>query len=318
MEKVNFWEIFKKAWQITWHHKYLWWLGLFAGSSAGFSFNFPSGFQKEVEKNNWTEKITTFAENNLSLIIGVILFFIVVFIALELFKILAYGALVQGIIRAEKGELTSFGKLLGEGKLFFARILGMRILLTFLVLALLVVLTLPVIFLFSAKAMWLGSLAALMAIIILIPTLITLSFVSDYASFYIIGSNLPLKLSLEQGYKIFTKNIGPSLIMSLLFIPVSFAAGIILILPIIFLAVISVFLGFILYQVVSTLGIWIAGSIAGVLFLGLLLFIRSVFSVFSNTAWFLFFQSIATIKKEEVEVKKEELILEKEIQPEKA
>src|SRR5207253_51647 len=35
--------LLQDAWRLTWRYRFLWVLGLFAGSSCNFSFNFPSG-----------------------------------------------------------------------------------------------------------------------------------------------------------------------------------------------------------------------------------------------------------------------------------
>jgi len=309
MNKINYLEIFKRAWAIAWHHKYLWWLGLFAGSGMGF--NFPSGLQKETENNAWNEKIALFLENHLPLILGIIAFTIALVIILELLKILAFNGLIRSVFGIEKGETKTLGEAIKEGKKFFARVLGIRILFYFLTLALILVLALPVIFLFSTHSYVLGSLTALMAFAILIPALVIFSFISQYGSFYILTSDISVRSALEQGYKIFVKNIGSSLIMSLLFIPIEFLVGSILIIPILVTATLVAFFPFIL-----PINFWI-GIPFIILFLILLLFVRSIFSVFYHTAWLLFFKEIATTKKEEVEIKTE-LVIDGEIQPEKA
>lgn len=317
MEKINYLEIFKKSWTITWHHKYLWWLGLFAGSGMSTGFNFPTDFKEKTGTSDWTEKIAPFIENHLALILGIIAFIFILFVILGLLKILAFNGLIRSVFGIKRGEIKNISEALNEGKKFFARILGIKILFVFSTLALILILTLPVIFLFSIQSYILGSLTTLMAVAILIPALIIFSFISQYGSFYILTSDLSLKASLEQGYKLFVKNIWPSIIMSLLFIPINIIAGIIMIIPIIILIAIFVFIGFILYQIFSTPSIWVIGFIAGIFLLTLLLFIRSVLSVFYHSAWFLFFQEIATVKKEEIKVE-EELIIESDIQPEKA
>lgn len=317
MDKINYWEIFKKAWQITWNRKYLWWLGLFAGSGMGFGFNFPSDFSDKTTSNGWRDHVAAFAENHLSLIIGIVLLVILFFVSLELFKIFAYCGLIKSLLGTDNRKIENFWNALREGKSFFARILSIRIMFAFLVLALVIILALPAIFLFSAHAYWLGGITALMALLIFFPALIAISFTSQYGIFYVIGSDLPIRYALEQGYKIFVKNIGSSIIMSLLFFPVNILAGLVIIIPVMILAIVLVFFGFMFYWMFSTLGLWIIGIPAVIIFIALLLLFRSIFSVFCNSAWLLFFQSIAAVKKEEVE-NEEELVVEKLVRPEEA
>lgn len=317
MEKINYLEIFKKAWRITWNHKYLWWLGVLAGSGSSLSFNFPFDLEKEAAQNNWEDKISSFAESHLALILGAIVLIIAVWIILELLKILAYSGLIRSFLSIEKNEKKNVKELLQEGGKYFARILKIKILLALVVLALLLILIVPVGFLFAIKSFVFGGLATLLAFVILLPALVGVSFISHYGSLYVITSDLTVRDALEQGYKIFAKNIWPSILMSLLFVPVNILASFAFMLPFIVIAVPVAILGFVFYQLFSATGIWIIGTFAGLLLLGLLLLFRSVLSVFTNSAWLLFFQSIATAKKEEVEIK-EGLVVKSEIQPEKA
>lgn len=317
MEKINYLEIFKEAWHIAWNRKYLWWLGLFVGSGGGMSFSLPSDFQKKAGDNPWSNNIASFAEAHLSLIIGVLAIIFVLAIILGILKILSFGGLIRAFLDIEKQKTKTFRESLREGKLFFWRILGIRALLFFSVLALLVVLSLPVIFLFLMKSFILGGLATLLAILILVPALISLSFISRYSNLYVVTSDLSVRDALEQGSKIFSKNIWSGIIMAFLFFPIGIAAGIALIVPAAIIVAAGFALGYILDLAFSAIGIWIATIIAGLLLLGLILLFRSVLGVFYNAAWFLFFQSIAKVKKEEVVIT-EELAIDKVIQPEKA
>lgn len=316
MGKTNYFEIFKKAWQITWDHKYLWWLGLFAGSETALNMSFPGNFQKEAERDGWSEKIASFAQAHWQLIIGMVILIVILAIILGLLKILAFSGLIRSLFEIRNGKKESFREGLEKGKKFFTRILAIRILLAFAVLALIIVLALPVVFLFVLKSFILGGITALLAFIILIPAMISFSFIAHYGSLYVLTSDISVRSALEQGYKLFMKNIWPSLLMSLLFIPLNILVGLSLIIPIIAIAVVFGILGIIFYQLFSTAGILIVLLPAGFLFLALLLFIRSVLSVFTNSAWLLFFQSIAAVKKEEVEIS-EEIVIDKAI-PEKA
>jgi hypothetical protein len=145
----------------------------------------------------------------------------------------------------------------------------------------------------------LAVLITIAAILIFIPVVILISFISKYARFYLVLSDLDIRASLENGYQLFRKNIASSIIMGLLFIPVRILAVMGLIVPILIVALVFVILGLILYFLFSYIGMAITIILGIFALIPLILLFRSVYSAFYHTSWFLFFREIATVKVEE-------------------
>ena len=160
-------------------------------------------------------------------------------------------------------------------------------------------LVVPVAVLFSLGSPIFGILAAILAILISIPIIILASFIGKYASFYIILSDLGIKASIENGYQVFRKNILASIIMALFFIPISIALFVLVITVLLAVGFVFLLSGVALYLMLAKIGIIIAVSLGSFIFIVFLILVNSIFQVFCQTIWFLFFREIASVKEEE-------------------
>jgi hypothetical protein len=300
MKEINYLEIIKNSWRITWSNKYLWWFGLFLslGGSGNFNFNFPQNDDWKKQAGNGGEAVASFLSRHSELFIVIILIAIILGIALIVLKIISQAGLIKTLNKIETTKEKSFRKGFREGKKYFWKLLSIGLILGFLILALVFVLAVPVVFLFYLHAIIFGVLAALLAIAIFIPLVIIASFIGKYAGFYIILSDLGIGASIERGYQIFRKNIRTSIIMALFFIPISMALAfaiffIILIIGLIFLAI-----GALLYLIFSKIGIAVAVISGIMVLLASIILLSSVYQVFYQTTWLLFFKEIASVKEE--------------------
>lgn len=308
MNKINYLDIFKKAWEITWNNKYLWWFGLFVGTGGlGLNFNFGTGKGNSNQSipNEVGSKITEFIGHNFALILIaaiIILIFILFFLVLG---ILSYAGLIKSINASLKNEKIGFRKGIVLGKKYFWKLILIGLIVSLTILGIIVILSVPVMFLFYLKSYILAVLTMIAAILIFIPIMVLVSFISKYARFYLVLSDLNIKASLENGYQLFRKNMDASIIMGLLFIPVGILAGMSLIIVILAVAIVFAILGLVLYFLLSKIGIIITVILGLLALIPLIFLFRGIFSTFCHTSWFLFFREIATVK---VEEKKEEVV----------
>jgi len=319
MKDVNYIEIIKKSCKITCEKKYLWWFGLFMALGGGFGFNFPGS-------NNWDKKIEEkedliggFVSQHWQIVILLISFFVLLGIVLFIFKIISQAGLIKTLDEIEKNKQGSFKNGFKEGKKYFWKIVTIGIILTLLVLVLIIILSVPAMFLFYLDSMAFGILVAGLAFAILIPSIILATYIGKFACFYIILSDLEIKSSLENGYQIFRKNILASIIMSLFFIPVNIALFILIMALALIFGIIFLIIGLILRSIIAEVGTLIA-IVSGITFFVVsLVFVNSIFQVFCQTVWFLFFKEVAGIEEEKKILESEKEVIRESIpSPEEA
>ncbi|MFA6047447.1 MAG: hypothetical protein WCV59_01595 [Parcubacteria group bacterium] len=305
LQDIAYIDIFKKAFDITWKNRALWWFGLLLALGGGMG-NMNYAFD---EKNkNSSERATQFISDHLGLVITGAIILTVIFLMFVVLSIIARGGIIESIEKVLKNKPFEFRSGMREGKKYFWKIFLLGIILCLLMIASIVILATPVIFLFIAKSYILGVMLAIFAVLIFIPIVILVTYIKTYGEIYIVSGKLSSWNAIETSYELFRKNLATSLIMGILFIPVGIIlmiAMMILIAPLAVLAVAFAFLGKIGIAVTVIIGLAICIII---------LLIQSVFQVFHQTAWLLFFHEIATpIVEEKIEEPIEEV--EKEILP---
>jgi hypothetical protein len=124
---VDYLDILKRAWTITWRYKALWVLGLFAGvgtggSSSGSSSNYNFGSEDFSQTGGQFDSAyrsaIDFARDNVWLIAIVVAILAVIGLALWVLSIAAQGGLVHGANEAAEGRPVSLRASWGVG---FAR-----------------------------------------------------------------------------------------------------------------------------------------------------------------------------------------------------
>jgi hypothetical protein len=300
MKEVNYLEIIKKSWFITWKNKYLWWFGLFLALGGGASFNFPGNSEWSKKAGENEDQFRSFLNQHWQLVVALIAVIGIICLALIILKLIAKAGLIKTLNEIEKKITGNFKKGFWEGKKYFWKILAIGLILGFFILSLFVILAVPIALLFSVKAFILGTFFVLFsAVVIFIPLVVLASFIGKYSIYYVVLSDLGIKASIENGYQIFRKNIIPSIIMALFFIPINIALFILIITSFLAIGIIFLLVGIILYLALAKIGIIIAVSSGVLIFIVILFLANSIFQVFCQTIWFLFFKEIATVEEEE-------------------
>jgi hypothetical protein len=310
MPEINYLQILKDAWKITWKHKFLWWLGLLSGS-AGFGMNFPTNFgsNQNQGKPEDIEKIKNFIISHQELLIFSVIILFVVVILFLIIGFISRGGLIKSIHQISKGEVIGFKKGFREGKFYFWRILGIGLFNFFSIFLSAVVIATPIIILFANNAYFSAILLMLLGILVFLFIAIVISFMRIFGNIYAVIGNLNLRSSLEKAYELFKNNLAASIIMSLFFIPISLMLCLGFVIILIPLFIIFFLTGLALYFAMAQTGIVIA-IVLGVIFLLIILMAAgSVYQTFNQTVWILFFYEIAKPKvTEEVleEIKEEQ------------
>lgn len=108
---MDYFDLLKRAWNITWRYKALWVLGLFAGVASGSSGGSPGGNSNYSEGGDemaaqW-DRFASWATENIALIAVVAAGLVVISVALWILSIAAQGGIAHGTNEAAAGRTPS-------------------------------------------------------------------------------------------------------------------------------------------------------------------------------------------------------------------
>ena len=240
--------ILRQAWAVTWKHKYLWFLGLFASLVAGsgtweyqvitqnlgqntingsymrlgniltigdvlrdFCLGFISLFQQDI----WT------ILNAFSLIlITIILLAFFVWMAITCHAALI-GSLKK-IFTSKKGPgHMSIRDSLSQGARYFWPVLGLNVFVKILIYCIVFLVSLPLLFMVVSDASILFAIY-IVIFVLFIPSAMSLSLLVKYAIAYKVIDNQSLVASLEKGARLFRQNWLVSLEMAVILFLLNF------------------------------------------------------------------------------------------------
>jgi hypothetical protein len=298
MPQIEYIAILKKAWQIAWEKKYLWWFGFFVAllGTGGMNFSLNDQEKTDLAKSQAGKDIVNFISTHheaIMILLGIAMIIILLFVILG---IIGRGALIKSIDSEIKGQSLNFKAGFGEGRRYAGRIFLLGLTLGLGIFFTLIILAIPVIFFFVNHSYILGALLGILAVFIFIPLMILTSFLRIFGQLYLILGDLGVFASFESAYNLFRKNIFSSVIMGLILWPVSLAAALAVISAAILIAIIFLAIGFLLSFFLGKIGIIIA-AVPGVLsLLAVIFFTRAVWEAYAQTVWILFFFEIAKPK----------------------
>ncbi|MBI5231199.1 MAG: hypothetical protein HY876_03425 [Coriobacteriales bacterium] len=190
---MQYGEIIKSAWRITWRYKNLWWLGLFAGAggtSANFNSNYnssnfsPSGGTSEPFPTDALAEFGDFVARFWPFIVAGVLLLLMIWLVFLILQVAATGGLITQVDAAERGApkvsaLTGWGD--GFHRFWPLAILGFLVALPTLVVLLLVSLALfavvAVPLYAGGQPSWAGLIGVLAIFVLLVIVLIPVNLV---------------------------------------------------------------------------------------------------------------------------------------------
>ena len=293
---IDYWDVLKKAFQITFRHKFLWVFGLFLGVSSGGA-NFGSFNTSNFSGiNTSSTNIQSDAQSIFTDYLWIfILVGIVVFLIMSVVVVLSFisqGALIGGVDKIATNKKVGFKDSFKIGVHHFWRILGISILIGIAALLLLLFLGVPTVLLFVFK-LWLPAILLLiLTFLIFFPIAIVLGIISTYAFRYTVIKETRVIESIKSGWRMFRHNLWPSLLIALIIFLVSMVSGIVLLLAFLVVGIPLALLGFISYAALKLTGVIIVLVLAAVILGFIVLLYGAILNTFSSTAWTLFFREL--------------------------
>jgi hypothetical protein len=297
---MNYGDLIREAFRISLHNRYLWFFGFFAGGTGtNFIGNVPSG-GGNFNFDNFQRSgagLTAQVGQGLSetvLIFGIVVVVLLIALFFIILAIISQGALVDSVAAIDRGQGRRFGSAFTSGMGNFWRVLGYYIVFFLIALGLLVVIAIPVALLiggtFAATqatgvrvsvAVVVGILAVLLLIVVFIP----LSIIGQYALRNIVVRRERVLGSVGSGYSLFRHNIGRSLLLWLIQLGLSIGVGIAFILVVLIVGLVLFIPTIALAVAGSSTGAWIAGGIAGLILLPILLVAAGAIGTFFHAYW---------------------------------
>jgi hypothetical protein len=305
---MPYWELVTRSFTISWRHKYLWLLALFAGESGGsFSFNSPGSPSGSLPGSNGSgsspnlaginQQITHWLADNIGLILGASAAIILVAIAFFVLAAVCEGALVRAA--AEHDAERPFGLRWAwqVGTATMGTMIRFRLLL--------IALGLPLLALFVGLA--LGFVAAITGqnggaiaflalfgfvfILAAIPYSIFLFFLGRLGTRALVLEQLGAVASLGRAYALIKGRLGRLLLVGLLSIAVGIVVGIGFLIVGAILVVPAVLITIAAYASHSSAW-WVAIALAVLILLPVLLVISAFLSAQTSTYWTLAFRRL--------------------------
>jgi hypothetical protein len=299
---MNYGELIGDAFRITLRNRYLWFFGFFAGGSTGFNVptNIPTGggnFNPDDFQSSSMMLSAVQVGQGLGtgiLIAGIVIIALILALFFIFMSIVSQGALADSVAAIDRGDRRSFGTTFRSGMGNFWRVLGYFVVFILIGIGLLLVIGIPVALVIVgtiAATQAVGARIAVIAVVVILAVLalivvfVPLSIIGQYALREIVVRRERVLSSLGSGYGIFRRNIGRSLLILLIQFGISIGiaiafflalliVGLVLFIPTIALAVAGI----------ST-GAWIAGGIALIILIPLLLVATGAIGTFSHAYW---------------------------------
>jgi len=294
--------ILKQAWTLTWRNKYLWWFGVFAallgnGGELEVIFNnsgdpggamFPS-WQRISSTGVFSPQTFTnvgnlFKHDTLNIIALLIVGLIVlaIFLFIVWLVIVSQAALVNNSAAIFKQKKNSFQDGWLSGRVNFWPVFSINVLSKVIIYILLAVVGLPMIYWGANFGV---GLFYVLALVIMVPVVIIISFIAKYAVAYAVINKYKIGLAIGQSWQLFKENWLISFEMAVILFFINLLVGLGIVLAVLTLAVPFLFLGLLFFYAFSALGSWLVAVMALIFFLAVVIFIGAALSVFQISAW---------------------------------
>lgn len=295
--------ILKQAWVLTWRNKYLWWFGIFAallGNGGEFEILFnnagasPSqalfpAWQRIFSTGVFSGRTLTNIGNlfrhdtlNMIFVLATCLIVLAVFLFLVWLVVVSQAAIVNNSAAAIKQKKHALRDGLDSGILNFWPVLVLNIIIKAVIYVLLVAITLPIIF---YQGNFNASLFYVIALVIIVPVAIILSFIMKYAVAYAVINKSKVMPAIKQSYRLFKENWLISFEMAIILFFVNLLVGLAIVLAILILAVPFLFLGLVFYYAFSLIGSWLIAILAFSSFLFIVVIVGAALAVFQISSW---------------------------------
>ena len=224
---MDYGEVLRKTWDISWRNKGLWLLGILAGCSASGRGNFGNsssgarGYDFSSGDLQSGFRFDDFGpiqeEVVIPIILGLICLGLIIALVVLVLGVIGQGGLIAGFKRADDGADVTFAEAFGDGMDVFWKLLGIRI--TFFVAGFVIVVALILgTVLFGIATLGIGLLCLIPLLCLLIPIGLGVDSYIILTMVAAVEEELGVFESFGRSWTTFKENLGPMVVMILILI----------------------------------------------------------------------------------------------------
>lgn len=314
MKNIQYLEILKKAFLLSWENKLLWVFGFFIflgsiGSNSDIIFR-----QLAADENNQNPQVfLDFAQKNPGLFMMIGLLLLIFGIMVFLLRIVSVAAVIKSANNIKLYSQLPLLKIFNESKKYLWKLLLLDVLIGLVLFVIAILLIIPISYLFIIKAELFGFMMAFLAFVIFIPLVFLGVYLNKYAYLFLILGDFEIKTSLELAYVTLAKNVKESLIMGVISLGLGMLVMILAMVVGVFILGLFGALGFLANMLFAKIGMIVVGTIGGIFGIIALASLLSWYAVFIQTTWLFFFQEISFEKDKEKKKVSEKVEVEMEV-----
>lgn len=315
MHPFPYFEIVKKAYELTVKNPWLWIFGLFIGGTTGFnlgSFNYvlppPAINDYFAVKESYeaaSSWVTAHPQEFAWLVALILLVGFVLLILSGLSRAAVIWATAKMTAAEKEPEPSGFKKTLREAQRFLWPIVGLQICITAGFLLIFLLFLAPIVYLFAVNAIGRAIVLLFLALVILLPTSIVFIFLHRYGPIFIVLFSQRISQALQLSFSLLRQKIRESLILAAFLVGLSFLFLLGLTFALILFSLPISLLGLLLVKLELGLAFYtlLVGSvITGIVFT---IVLSAGFAVYQNIAWVLAVQELVKTVKKPAEKAKE-------------
>ncbi len=301
---MNYGDLIKDAFAISWRNKFLWFFGFFAGGTGtNFVGNVPSGGgnfdggdfeQSGAGASGLAAQLGPGIFDNAALIVALVVVGVMIFLLFIAMSLISQGALAESVAAIDRGEVRRFSSGWRAGLQNIWRVLGYYVVFFLIALGLLVAIGIPIALLVAGTFAATESIGAritvavllgLLALALLFVVFVPLSIVGQYSLREIVVRREGVFASVSGGYRVFRRNIGRSLLVWLIILGLGIGVGIAVLIALLLVGLVlflpTIILAFAEYATAAV----VAGVVAGVILLPILLAVSGATGAFFHSYW---------------------------------
>jgi hypothetical protein len=270
---MDYGSLIREAWSTTWHHRFLWVLGLFTGAAVGTCTGIgnrsPVQYQTQsrdlyqalpslegaaTDAGQWLASHVQLVAVGVFLLVALGLVFLVI-------SFIAQGGITEATIDLARHQPTSLGQAWRVGRHFFWRFVGLALVPTLVAIVLATLVGTVVVVAIGTSAMTSGTaqtgvialwiVVGLVAAALLIPFAIAFSIVLTYAQRAIVADNVGAIAAIRSGWGVLRRHVGDSFLVWLITVGLAIAANLAIVVAIGVVGVILVGIGLILWSAIG-------------------------------------------------------------------
>ena len=227
---MDYGEVLRKTWNISWRNKGLWILGILAGCSASgrgnFSnwgggtrgFDFDSSEFPRFDGGPFFEDVGPIQEEVIiPIVLGLVCLGLIVALVFLVLGVIGQGGLIAAFKRADDGAAVTFADSFGDGMQVFWKLLGIRI--TFFIVGFVIVIALILgAIVFTAATFGIGLICLIPLLCLLIPLGLSVDSYIILTMVAAVEEELGVFEAFGRSWTTLKENIGPVVVMILILI----------------------------------------------------------------------------------------------------